>query len=162
DLGSGEAVPAAPVQFGTRSVGPPSSVLKIWMDAGVSPDTIDSSRTKTIIRGLAAVVGASESISTCCPRNWNPAGAGTDIAVSAMVTLPPLAVPGTPIVVSTVSVAVGPVPPVSVVTVPPAADTVSETASGVGLPAAGVTALDASEGGLDPYAFRVTTVMVIA
>src|SRR2546425_4659861 len=154
-------MPGAPVQFGTRIVGPPFSVLKIWIDAGVCPDTIDSSRVKTITSGLAAVVAASEVISTCWPRSWKPVGAGTVIAVSAIVTLPPPAVAGTPTEVSTASVAVGPVPAVSVVTLPPAEDTVPEAASGAGLPAFGVTALDGSEGGLEPYPLRVTTVTVI-
>src|SRR2546425_5159254 len=154
-------MPGAPVQFGTRIVGPPFSVLKIWIDAGVCPDTIDSSRVKTISSGLAAVVAASDVISTCWPRSWKPVGAGTVMAVSAIVTLPPPAVAGTPTEVSTASVAVGPVPPVSVVTVPPAEDTGAEAGSGGRLPGLGGTALDGREGGRGPYALRVTTVTAI-
>ena len=77
-----------------------------------------------------------------------------------MVTLPPVAVAGTTTEVSTGSVAVGPIPPGSVVTVPPCADTLPDPLSGGVLLACGVTGLEGCEGALEPSPFTDVTVKV--
>ena len=103
-------MPGVPVQSGTSSPFLNTSSVVSSCPAGTS----DASSTKTIINGMSGV-DAGADMPTWRPRNRKPAGTGMNMGDWKMLTIPPT---GVVTAVVTGSPGVGPVPAVSVLSVP--------------------------------------------
>src|SRR3990172_12090723 len=82
--GSGEAVPGAPLQFGTAT-----PFLNTVMALTSRPEINDPSSRNLITRGLAGVASGAEML-TSWPRSWKPLGGAPLRGDSVIVTSPPV------------------------------------------------------------------------